>query len=506
MTSLRLSTYSVVKGDPLTLTVSDHPDLSSTAVMGLGLCSVEEAETVLRLSTGLTATFANGELVATIGSNVSGTLREDHLYEVAYLKPTDAQGNELVSLLGGSDFPRTFFRVKADSDEPNLTAEEAAQNAREIQGRSEELYAEPLGDPNTTGAREFRVLMFIERLNITRVLRVPGLRMIPFIESERLVRKFFGLGGSDELEFMNYVLRDMGWIDPQAEVDPSWWRNTNSENRPVVVIDAPRVFGTSEGHALRTAHGRRDYLLRLLAFNRESSGVPFATAVQRFDPISGLYQDFKLYSEIALYAGNLLGGIASGEDQSLLLADDRAMRTDRFLGFVLHLHAEAQEEKDLDFAYFRYWNLLETIASERVEKETSVTDFSGATILTADGKPFTTDGARGRVHELVRRGMQVHDYKEDYHQQARDLSLGLWEAIHVWYAFRNATTHHGGFNPEDSKQKLQPWYEVAMEAQRSGAQPRGYRQDPYFDYLKTVTRDVIHWELESSRAELARKS
>lgn len=205
-----------------------------------------------------------------------------------------------------------------------------------------------------------------------------------------------------------------------------------------------------------------------------------------------------------MYKGNLMGGFLSGEDQSVLLADYRAMRSDPFLSFVLYLHAEAQAEKDLDFAYFRYWNLLETVAAEQVEFGSPVTDFDGEQILKADGKPFDTGGARGRVYELVKRGMLDHGQSERTHQEARDLSLGLWEAVHVWYAFRNATAHHGGFNPNDPRQKRQSWYRVAVEAQRKGAQPSGYRDDPYFSYLKAVTTNVVRWVLESGGSTGAR--
>ena len=111
MTTLRLSAHSIVKGEPLTLRVGDHPALESATVLGLELYGVEEAETTLRLATGLAATFADDELVATMGTNTSDSLREGHIYEVRRLKPVDGEGNELASLLGGRDFfPHVFPR------------------------------------------------------------------------------------------------------------------------------------------------------------------------------------------------------------------------------------------------------------------------------------------------------------------------------------------------------------------------------------------------------------
>jgi hypothetical protein len=241
-------------------------------------------------------------------------------------------------------------------------------------------------------------------------------------------------------------------------------------------------------------------LLELLAYHRNSSGVPFATAIQMLDPDTGQYTDTRVYPEVELYRGNLMGGFLSGEDQSGLLADYRAMRANPFLGFVLYPHAEAQAEKDLDFAYFRYWNLLETIASERAKAGLPVTDFEGEQILTPDGRPFDTRGARGSVYELVKRGMLEHNQSEQTHQEARDLSISLWEAIRVWNGFRNATAHHGAFDPNDERQQRQSWYRAAVEAQQNGAHPSGYQHDPYFDYLKAVTTDVVRWVLLSARS------
>jgi hypothetical protein len=204
-----------------------------------------------------------------------------------------------------------------------------------------------------------------------------------------------------------------------------------------------------------------------------------------------------IHPEVRTYSGNIMGGFLSGESQSQLLKHDRAMHSDPFLGFVLYLYMEAQAEKDLDFAYFRHWNLLETVASERVESGLPVTDFEGRAILRGDGKPFNTrSGARARVYELVKSNMQVRGHTEEFFSAARELPEDLWDVVYVWYAFRNATVHYGGFNPEFA-QKLQSWYEVAKDAQQAGSQPGDGGPDPYFGYLERVSAEVVRWELES---------
>jgi hypothetical protein len=99
---------------------------------------------------------------------------------------------------------------------------------------------------------------------------------------------------------------------------------------------------------------------------------------------------------------------------------------------------------------------------------------------------------------LVRRGMQARSRTEDFFTAAQELSISLWDAVHVWYGFRNATARHGGFNPEDPNQQRQSWYRATVEAHRRGAQPGGDQPDPYFSYLEQVATDVVRWELEST--------
>jgi hypothetical protein len=350
---LRLSSHSIAKGEPLIFKVSDHPSLTEATSLGLRLLGVEEAETAFRLATGLLATFKNRELEGTLDETNAGyALKEGTLYEVKALEPSD-QVEVFATLIGERDFPRTCFRVKANASEAALTAEEAVQAAGEIERRREEMYAESLGHPMKPGVQEFRILMFIERLLITRYLRVPGVEIIPVLEPGSSIRTSVGIGASDEADIIDVVLRDMGWVDSQGSVDPSW-RERNSRERPVTLMRFPRVFAATHEQAMTLAHSRRDRLLELLAFHRNFSGVPFATVIQKLEGATGQYADTRIYPEVETYGGNILGGFLSGEDQSVLLSHDRAMRSDPLLGFILYLHMEAQAEKDLDFAYFRY--------------------------------------------------------------------------------------------------------------------------------------------------------
>jgi hypothetical protein len=136
---LRLSSHSIAEGESLTFRISDHPSLVGATSLGLRLLGVEEAETAFKLATGMPATVRDGELEATLDTTNAGTaLKAGSVYEVKALEPSDQQA-VFATLIGGRDFPRTCFRVKANASEPSFTAEEALQAAHEIERRREEM-------------------------------------------------------------------------------------------------------------------------------------------------------------------------------------------------------------------------------------------------------------------------------------------------------------------------------------------------------------------------------
>jgi hypothetical protein len=261
-----------------------------------------------------------------------------------------------------------------------------------------------------------------------------------------------------------------------------------------LLVRAERVFAATHEEALRLAHDKRDQLLDLMALHRQSSGVSFATVVQKLgDPISARYDDTRFLSEAQSYGGNLLGGFISGEDQHTLLGHDRATAADPFLALCLSLYRDAESENDADFAYFRYWSVLELIASERVVVNSPVTDFSGQPILVKNQQARTSH-PHGRVYELLKRHMQTRNSAEQ--NFVGPPSTSLWEEVGVWYTFRNATAHHGGFRVDDPNQQSQPWYQAALAVDNAIAQQGGVVD--HLRNLERAARSVMHWELDAA--------
>jgi len=187
-----------------------------------------------------------------------GGTKPGRIYEIALLELREAE-TTIETLVAGRDFPRTFFRTRAHANEPTMTADEVAAAASDIEKERETRFAVPLGDPEESGATEFRILMLVERLLLTNYMRVPGIELLPLSR---------GNTATDEAGIVNQVLTELGW---NARVEPDRWAENSARERPIVLIRVPRLFATAHEHALWLAHRRRDRLLDLLSLYRGSS-------------------------------------------------------------------------------------------------------------------------------------------------------------------------------------------------------------------------------------------
>jgi hypothetical protein len=442
-------------------------------VVVFDLSDVDAAWTV---KTILPAQVSEGVVEATLAR--AGGTKPGKTYEVKVVE-LRSPGGTMATLIGGQDFPRTFFRTRAHPNEPKMTAEEVSAMAIEVEREREVRFNTPLGDPQAPEAAEFRVLMLVERLLLTNYMRVPGIELLPLSS---------GNPATDEAEIINRVLDEVGW---NAGVNTAQWAEKSARERPIVLIRVPRLFATAHEHALWLVHRRRDRLLNLMALYRGSSGVPFATVVQKLvDAKNGRYAGARIYPEGKPYTGDIVGGGVSGEDSRALFTHDRAAEADPLLRLCVSLYREARTETNPDFAYFRYWSLLEVLATERIEAGSEVADFRGNPILVG-GEPAKTSHARGRVYELLKRWMRKREYSEQ--SFTRPVSESLWEAVGIWNARRNATAHYGAFVVEDQRQQSQSWYRRALKSYDALVQHEGI--DLVLFNLEDATNKVLQWEL-----------
>ena len=385
----------------------------------------------------------------------------------------------MLVLRGGRDFPRVFFEVRAPtarrrtSEALRLAAFDSEEARRVMLSRS--LGAAP-GTPSTT---EFAAVSLAERCMLTRPLYLEGCDITPIS----------GVTGStDEAVLISRVLQGMRW---PFELNPHAWAESATRDRPVVAFHFPRIIAGSPEEAAEFAGSLRDRLLDLLALHRGARGSPFAMLVRRAGS-----EELAVFRESSNYTGNMLGGFLSGEDPSELVSHARAVASDSLVALFLSLYKDALKEGDADFAYFRYWTVLEVMSGARIPEGVEISDFSGNALWTGQSRASTSKPS-GRVHELIRSRLQPNSLTEGFLGiQPPD---SLWSRIAVWSGYRHAAGHHGGFRVGDPIQVAQPWYQSVLDAfQQDGASGQVGLNSRYLMDLRRATELMLRWELNAS--------
>lgn len=161
------------------------------------------------------------------------------------------------------------------------------------------------------------------------------------------------------------------------------------------------------------------------------------------------------WTEGTVYTGNLLSGFLSGEDPHSLLQQWDGLTSDPRARLWISLYADVLSDERWEYRLFRRFNLLEGIASHIVPKNQPVFDDNAYELLQANGKPYTTGQARGKVLELLRHVASVMHEAQTNYTARRDSGppATLWDDVGVWVTIRNAVAHRGSWElPDGSPQ------------------------------------------------------
>lgn len=351
-----------------------------------------------------------------------------------------------------------------------LSAKELEGLAGEFREKQSARYVRSFGDRNVQGALEFEAIGIIERLLITTPARLPGVEILPLGAAN---------AGGHEAELLNEVF---GALGRSERMDPGWWAQRSRASRPWAALRVKSIWAESMEEAAALAAGVRERTLHLLAVGRGSSGVPVATLIR---PLDGGKRG-GIFPELPGYTGNLLGGFLSGEDQHSLLIKNEAIERDPVVALATKLYREARAERNPDFAYFRYWSLLELVSDARVSREQTVVRLDGSAWPDGGG---LTKFAAPRVYELLKAIFQHVDQ-----QSVVGPAPDLYEAVRGWYGRRNATAHHGAFDPTSAAQQTQSWFKWASRTQQ-GDNPPDPPREPWLIGLRETATHLLNREL-----------
>jgi hypothetical protein len=300
-----------------------------------------------------------------------------------------------------------------------------------------------------------------------------------------------GLRRLEEFDLINRFLIESG-IGVGLTLTRDILRGTERDT-PVMAVHFPLVRAVDHEAALSAVGLYAQTVTDVLAPHRSSYGEIFATLLENLDTRRAWYVPGG-----DRYRGNIIGGFMSGEDSGVLQSHVDSALADPMLRLFASLHRGATAERNLDFAYFRYWNLLETMAMLRIRPGQRVTDFSGNPLVRDNNKGVTTTSGDGKVYELLKRHFIRLNFSDKTYSSG--LKMGtLWELCRIWYAFRNATAHYGGFRPNDPvQQQGLRGHQLALQAYTevvAGSGERTWFSDGYFRTLCRVSERAVRSEI-----------
>lgn len=314
-----------------------------------------------------------------------------------------------------------------------------------------------------TQRRYYDILIFCEDALLTRRINIgPAVVMpCPILSTQCLadqVKQF-----CDTLNI--YV--------PSSNVIKEQFDSQSDKLNPSFVIAFPKLPIWEMDRLVSYLKAEMKAILGVIALNRMAYPKEIAIAYfkRENDDVTGRFILTRSY-----YRGNLLGGAISGEDEEKWNYHYNCIKSDNRKAEIIFHYKSANAETDLDYAYLRYWSLLEAITKQLI------------------GKPILKN-----VRHLI-----IEAYKNrSIPASAEELSLTVgsekfdfFQLTKMWYEFRNYTAHEGGFfvriitDPRIGKEATR-----LMSAMEQEEIPFVYGEEKSLFTLKDIVDTVINYYL-----------
>lgn len=270
------------------------------------------------------------------------------------------------------------------------------------------------GNPEVSG-NEYCVFIFVRDLLVGTRIRFPNFEIIPTQS---------GLDGNDAFAFINRFLRNHTTTGIEFNYGKDIQTSSRQQN-PVCVIHFPTILASTPEEACNYCIEKTNRLLLALSLSRSAGGVIFDVVL--YDRIQKQGMNFSITNS---YRGNLLTGHLSGENPDGLSAYLDGLERNTLNSFLVGLYKEAVQERNTDFQYVRYWQILEALADGcNYDPTKPLLDFEGNEMMDGD-KVRRIKGAGNIVFNLLR-------------ENNLGTTESTWKKVNTWLAFRNAVAHFG---------------------------------------------------------------
>jgi len=220
-------------------------------------------------------------------------------------------------------------------------------------------------------------------------------------------------------------------------------------------------------------------ILGLIALNRQAYPKEFAVAYF-FREGNQVRANFIILE--SYYRGNLAGGFISGENEKRLNQDYDLIKSSSVKMEILNHYKSANAEIDLDYAYLRYWSLLEAIAKQA---------YGDRKIDTV--RNLIKEAYKGRPNSGDPTSLGV-DIGSEY--------FSFEDLTEMWYAFRNYTAHEGGFFVRfASNPRIGATAKKLFAAMEKNDIPFIYGEERTLFHLKDIVNVVVKHYLSSENGD-----
>ncbi|CAM3745998.1 hypothetical protein [Pseudoalteromonas maricaloris] len=414
---------------------------------------------------------------------------ETGLYQVRNLRFVHENGEKPVHIK--SDGEDLLYFWVAPKQSYKLGKEQIIEKIKEVKVKQKQyaersIYSKRCDEASHSS--KFRVLIFGVGCLLHSLQQMKGYRIIPLGR---------GFSYGHMLEAVNlYAKQNLGTELPfESDIESRF-----SQSTPVFVIDFWDIWAPNTDDCISTAVGIAEDIFTVLAFGRGQRPSYFAYVVLNKETGSGV-QSFNFPG----YKGNLAPSFNPLEGAELIEKIFPLIQKDPWVDLIMRLYADALNEPNLSYRFFKYWSLLELIAKKRIQTPSNkpLLHPDGESILYNNDEPVNPNGTLGKVYRFclqaklqprtpLRDGQYIHF--ESYSNSSKGLDMGentiifrLWDSLRGLYEIRNSTAHAGEFNPDEARK--------GNDRAKLAAQLWELKYGTFMFYVSDFMKEVIEYEL-----------
>ncbi|MBK8086810.1 MAG: hypothetical protein IPK31_01900 [Chitinophagaceae bacterium] len=342
--------------------------------------------------------------------------------------------SDILNFVAGKNFIRTFFEIITTEKEAT-SIQEIKKSINNFEESYNSIFYSGIDISVNDNKNAYCLFVLIKGVLLGNPCKFDKFEIISLNQS---------LESKDEINFINLFLKEHTKANLQFEYDQDAALKSHILN-PVSVVHFPKIISESIETAVNFAANKVRILLQSFTLTRNASGEVFS--IISIDMKNG---KGSRHEPRKTYIGNLATGDIAGERAETLVEYFNSLDKDPFKSFLVSLHKEALNEKNIHFKFFRYWNILETLAeSKNYNSNDKLLDYEGKIMYQKENGEIKLDKKKIPIPEKINKSRNI------VFNLIKEHGIGNTEEtldkVNMWFSLRNAVAHFGS---------IQNWYKL----------------------------------------------